>query len=76
MKKKQSSSEKRCIKAPVEMPKHTCCICQQEFVGWGNNPAPLELEGRCCDYCNMTFVLPLRLQLERFYCRNSLKSGA
>jgi hypothetical protein len=35
---------------------YTCCICEEENVGWGNNPEPLmdDLDGalQCCDRCN------------------------
>ena len=41
--------------------KHTCCICNEEFEGWGNNPAPAKLEGVCCDECNFGLVLPIRM---------------
>ena len=34
--------------------KHICCICGEEFKGFGNNPYPLVKEegARCCDECN------------------------
>ena len=38
----------------------TCVICGESFNGLGNNPAPLG-EGRCCDNCNFTKVIPKRL---------------
>ena len=38
-----------------------CCICQSTYEGYGNNPAPLKEEGRCCDFCNWTLVVPYRL---------------
>jgi hypothetical protein len=43
-----------------------CCICKKEIekIGsWdqGNNAQPLK-EGRCCDNCNMTRVLPERMR--------------
>jgi len=35
---------------------YTCCICEEESRGWGNNPEPLmdDLDGslECCDRCN------------------------
>jgi len=43
----------------------SCCICEQETKGWGNNPEPLmdnlhgELE--CCNSCN-TEVITQRLR--------------
>ena len=40
-----------------------CCICGKEFVGWGNNPYPVvkDEDARCCDDCNMEFVIPARI---------------
>jgi len=39
---------------------YTCCICEEESVGWGNNPEPLmdDLDGtlNCCDRCNEKVV--------------------
>lgn len=40
----------------------TCCICGKEFTGFGNNPDPVCKEGRCCDECNSTVVVPTRLK--------------
>lgn len=41
--------------------KFTCCICGEECTGYGNNPEPYKHEGRCCDACNLKFVIPARL---------------
>ena len=49
-----------------------CCLCQGDIeqkrtetgeVYWssGNNPEPLG-EGRCCDTCNITKVIPARMR--------------
>lgn len=38
-----------------------CCICGDSFSGFGNNPAPIRLSGRCCDPCNFRFVIRARL---------------
>ena len=38
-----------------------CCICGEPINGYGNNPAPYKDEGRCCDACNLKFVIPARL---------------
>jgi len=41
-----------------------CCICGREIDGYGNNPEPYksaENGERCCDPCNMKFVIPARL---------------
>ena len=38
-----------------------CCICGQDYLGYGNNPWPLKDEGECCDKCNWFQVIPARL---------------
>lgn len=40
-----------------------CCICKEKINGYGNNPEPYmsAKKGRCCDACNMKFVVPSRL---------------
>lgn len=40
-----------------------CCICGKEFDGWGNNPWPIVEDGECCDECNMTRVVPARIEM-------------
>ena len=42
--------------------KKTCCLCGEEFDGYGNNPAPLKESGECCDRCNAEKVIPARLE--------------
>lgn len=44
--------------------KFTCCICGQEFDGWGNNPYPIveDEDARCCDDCNSSVVVPARIK--------------
>jgi hypothetical protein len=37
-----------------------CSICGKAYVERGNNAEPVN-EGRCCDECNATIVLPARL---------------
>ena len=40
-----------------------CCICGNKCENaWGNNPYPVKEEGRCCDNCNTTKVIPARLE--------------
>lgn len=39
-----------------------CCICGEPIEGYGNNPYPVKEKGRCCDSCNLHFVIPARLQ--------------
>jgi hypothetical protein len=40
-----------------------CELCGEWFDGYGHNPEPLAdfEEGRCCDICNDTKVIPARL---------------
>lgn len=40
----------------------TCCLCGEEFEGYGNDPAPLKESGECCDRCNAEKVIPARLE--------------
>lgn len=44
---------------------NTCCLCGAEFEGYGNNPAPLASEGRCCDACNEKVVSARFVELWR-----------
>lgn len=37
-----------------------CVLCGGKYEGFGHNPRPLS-EGRCCDDCNETRVIPERL---------------
>ena len=41
-----------------------CVLCGETFVGFGNNPAPVKQldEGKCCDVCNDTIVIPKRIE--------------
>ena len=39
-----------------------CCICGEEYFGYGHNPRPVKNTGRCCDGCN-NFVIATRLRL-------------
>jgi hypothetical protein len=41
---------------------HECPICGQEFMGHGNNPAPLDIKEPVCDECNLDYVIPARLR--------------
>ena len=46
------------------MKTYKCCFCKQVFRGWGNNPAPVNNDENaiCCDICNITIVIPERIQ--------------
>ena len=37
-----------------------CVICGGKFTGWGNNAEPVK-SGRCCDLCNSSVVIPMRI---------------
>lgn len=39
-----------------------CCVCKKPIGNeYGNNPWPVCYQGRCCDICNDTKVIPSRL---------------
>ena len=42
-----------------------CCLCDKEVEGYGNNPSPLSEneDDECCDECNLTKVIPTRINL-------------
>lgn len=44
--------------------KHICCICGEEFEGFGNNPYPVNKDenARCCDVCNDIVIIPARIE--------------
>lgn len=50
-----------------EPKKFKCVICKKFRIGWGNNPAPVKFKGRCCDQCNLTEVIPVRLGIKTTY---------
>lgn len=33
-----------------------CCLCGLPYERIGNNPAPLAMDGRCCDACNEVVI--------------------
>ena len=47
------------VKEALTEEKQICCICGEEYEGYGNNAEPYK-EGRCCDECNKKFVIPDR----------------
>ena len=55
-----------------ETEKQVCCICGEEYKGYGNNAEPYK-KGRCCDQCNRKFVIPSRLNKLRNSKNESLK---
>ena len=49
------------VESLKEAKEEICCICGEPIEGYGNNPSPYKHEGRCCDACNLKFVIPARL---------------
>lgn len=49
----------------TEAKENYCCICGEPIEGYGNNPEPYMSadEGRCCDSCNLHFVIPMRINM-------------
>ena len=43
-------------KPPKIPPPFTCVLCHENSTGYGNNPAPLQDSGKCCDDCNRAVV--------------------
>jgi hypothetical protein len=41
---------------------NNCNICKENYIGYGNNADPV-IDGRCCDKCNFSIVIPTRLGL-------------
>lgn len=46
----------------TESKAHFCCICGEPLKGSGNTPEPFmsSMEGKCCDGCNLKFVMPMK----------------
>ena len=38
-----------------------CSICKDDIKDYGHNAQPIN-NGRCCDLCNSTFVIPFRIK--------------
>lgn len=53
------------IKEELAEDKEVCVLCGKHIDGYGNNPAPLADEGKCCDDCNATKVIPARLEASK-----------
>lgn len=40
-----------------------CIICGKPINnGYGNNPEPVKSFGKCCDECNIEYVIPARIR--------------
>ena len=44
-----------------------CAICNEVYEGFGNNPYPITDNGRCCDDCNSSKVVPARIHQHQMY---------
>lgn len=44
----------------------TCCFCEEIFTGFGNNPDTHRDDDECCDHCNNSIVIPLRMDALSF----------
>ena len=55
---------KECADILEKAKKSTCCICGKALEGYGNSPWPVNMneDARCCDACNLEFVLPARIR--------------
>ena len=42
--------------------RNICAICGREYIGRGNSANPVT-DGYCCDKCNCTVVIPLRIRM-------------
>lgn len=40
---------------------YACVFCNRLFSGYGNNPRPIIVRGKCCDECNNKIIVPYRL---------------
>jgi len=56
----QLSNELMCEEYP-HLKGQVCPLCNKKFNGWGNNPAPLEIDTNVCDDCNQNIVIPVRM---------------
>ena len=41
----------------------SCCFCKNPYGKYGNSPSPVQDIGRCCDSCNISVVMRIRLGL-------------
>ena len=46
----------------LEKPSKTCSICCEQYHEFGNNAEPVN-DGRCCNYCDDSVVIPARIAL-------------
>ena len=46
-----------------------CVLCGHKSKGYGHNPDPVALTGRCCDTCNARIVIPNRMMHQHMWQR-------
>lgn len=51
-----------------------CAICGREYTGYRNNAYPVTI-GYCCDECNYTAVIPLRITFARIHTHENLSEN-
>lgn len=50
-----------------------CVICSVNIEDYGHNPEPInEGEGRCCEDCNFSYVIPARMLMIRKNTLNNI----
>ena len=50
-----------------------CVICNVNIKDFGHNPDPINGgKGRCCDKCNISYVIPARIYSMREYSINNI----
>lgn len=54
--------------------RNICAICGREYTGPGNNAYPVSI-GYCCDKCNCTVVIPLRITFARIHTHENLSNN-
>lgn len=59
----------RYIESYEEQMTHVCSICEGDYSGYGHSARPIN-DGRCCDVCNDTVVIPTRIN---FLTRHMLR---
>lgn len=59
---KQKTTEEDDMQNHDEPKVHICSVCNEKYTGLGNNARPIN-DGRCCDICNSTVVIPARLEM-------------
>lgn len=49
-----------------------CCICGKEIKGYSNSAYPIS-DGKCCDSCNLNYVVPARISLSKIKKGSKIK---